>query len=147
MLIGLLRRAGRHVSRAFRQRLQGLLHSDDLDQLAIRYGSDKRDDHFYTSHYQKHFAHLRKQKLNISRSGSVVIKTRMSAALHCGCGKPVSRIAPFMASTSTIKVRSRKTASGFTKAASSTAIVCSIRTARWAPSISSSTTAATSVSM
>jgi hypothetical protein len=69
MLIGLLRRAGRHVSRAFRQRLQGLLHSDDLDQLAIRYGSDKRDDHFYTSHYQKHFAHLRKQKLNILEIG------------------------------------------------------------------------------
>ncbi len=69
MLKTLLRHARQGLSAAFGHRLQKLMYAGDLERLAILHGSDKRDRHFYTSHYRKHFAPLRKKKLNILEIG------------------------------------------------------------------------------
>lgn len=45
------------------------LHSTNLTQLAIIYGTDKWNHHWYTQHYQKHFHHLRRKKLNVLEIG------------------------------------------------------------------------------
>ena len=69
MLSALLRRASQRVSAAFAQRAQDPLRAGDLDRLAILHRSDKREHPFYTHHYERHFAHLRKKKLNILEIG------------------------------------------------------------------------------
>ncbi|MDP2924711.1 MAG: class I SAM-dependent methyltransferase [Candidatus Omnitrophota bacterium] len=50
--------------------LKSYLYSKDLQKLATLYGTDKWNRHWYAQHYQKHFCHLRKQKLNILEIGA-----------------------------------------------------------------------------
>src|SRR4051812_10712004 len=41
----------------------------NLSSLAILHGSDKYGGHFYTPHYQQHFAPLRRRKINLLEIG------------------------------------------------------------------------------
>jgi hypothetical protein len=41
----------------------------DLDTLALRFGSDKWADHWYTPHYERHFAPLREQRVRLLEIG------------------------------------------------------------------------------
>lgn len=56
-----------------RRRLKGLyyqtLFSSDLRKLALRFGTDKEGEHYYTQHYQRHFAPLRRRKLKVLEIG------------------------------------------------------------------------------
>jgi len=45
------------------------VYSTNLTQLAVIQGTDKWNHHWYTQHYQTHFNHLRKKKLNILEIG------------------------------------------------------------------------------
>ena len=45
------------------------LYANDITKLALLYGTDKWNSHFYTPHYQRHFAGLRRKKLNILEIG------------------------------------------------------------------------------
>jgi voltage-gated potassium channel Kch len=44
-------------------------YSSDLNRLATLHGTDKWNRHWYTQHYQRHFRHLRKRRLNILEIG------------------------------------------------------------------------------
>ena len=43
--------------------------SDDLTSIAKKYGTDKADGHFYTSHYETHFGKFRNKKINLLEIG------------------------------------------------------------------------------
>jgi hypothetical protein len=45
------------------------LYSSDLNKLATIQGTDKWNRHWYTQHYDRHFRHLRKRRLNILEIG------------------------------------------------------------------------------
>ena len=45
------------------------IYSKNLIKLAALQGTDKWNPHWYAQHYQKHFHHLRKKKLNILEIG------------------------------------------------------------------------------
>jgi len=45
------------------------IYSNNLKELAIIYGSDKWNPHWYTPHYQRRFQSLRKKRLNILEIG------------------------------------------------------------------------------
>jgi hypothetical protein len=63
----------RRVARSHFPRLQSsiyrILFGNDLCTLARLYGSDKWGAHWYAKHYQNHFAHLRKNAMNILEVG------------------------------------------------------------------------------
>lgn len=42
---------------------------DDLVELAIRYGTDKWNSHWYMRHYQRHFSHLRRKRIKLLEIG------------------------------------------------------------------------------
>jgi len=59
-----------HVSRVVYRLLRGLEHgSVDLSELALQLGSDKWGLHYYTPHYQRHFAPLRDRCLTVLELG------------------------------------------------------------------------------
>jgi demethylmacrocin O-methyltransferase len=45
------------------------IYSENLNKLAVIHKTDKGNQHQYTQHYQEHFRHLRKKKLNILEIG------------------------------------------------------------------------------
>lgn len=45
------------------------LRRSDLSTLAVCFGSDKEGDHFYTQHYERHFAAWRQKSLNVLEIG------------------------------------------------------------------------------
>jgi hypothetical protein len=45
------------------------IKSDNLTELAIKYGTDKYGKHYYTQHYETHFRKLRRRKLSILEIG------------------------------------------------------------------------------
>ena len=49
--------------------LLGWWHQDDLNRLADLFGTDKWGAHWYTQHYQRYFAPLRSQRLNVLEIG------------------------------------------------------------------------------
>lgn len=49
--------------------VSGTLFADNLNILATIYGSDKWNSHWYTTHYQRHFAPLRRKPLNLLEIG------------------------------------------------------------------------------
>lgn len=49
--------------------LKSHVYSHDLSALSKIFGTDKWGSHWYAQHYQKHFAHLRRKKLNILEIG------------------------------------------------------------------------------
>lgn len=49
--------------------LSAELNSDDLNKLATIYKTDKWNLHWYTQHYQKHFEHLKNEKINLLEIG------------------------------------------------------------------------------
>ena len=69
MLARVLRTSAQRLRAYTRQRLLSRLYASDLDRLAQLYGTDKWGSHFYTQHYQAHFAHLRRKRLNILEIG------------------------------------------------------------------------------
>lgn len=77
LTVGVMREALKTtLKRAFtpkqRRRLRSLLSpfvAGDLNRLATIQGTDKWNTHWYTPHYQTHFRHLRKKKLNILEIG------------------------------------------------------------------------------
>lgn len=50
-------------------RLYCLLYRNNLSNLAVVFGSDKKGGHYYAQHYQHHFESLRHKKLNILEIG------------------------------------------------------------------------------
>ncbi len=50
-------------------RIKSRLYSKDLNKLASLHNCDKWDVHWYTPHYNRHFCHIRKKKLNILEIG------------------------------------------------------------------------------
>lgn len=59
----------RPVRRAARRRFNIWASRNNLRKLAILFGTDKENCHFYTQHYQRHFHSLRKKKLSILEIG------------------------------------------------------------------------------
>lgn len=53
----------------FVYQVQSRLFSNNLNKLAVLYGTDKWGAHYYTQHYHNHFYQLRKKKLNILEIG------------------------------------------------------------------------------
>jgi len=51
------------------RRLASYLHSNDLNQLALIFHTDKWEEHWYTQHYQRYFQSIRHEKLNILEIG------------------------------------------------------------------------------
>ena len=45
------------------------LFSSDLRKLALKFGTDKEGEHYYTQYYERHFAPLRKRKLKALEIG------------------------------------------------------------------------------
>lgn len=52
-----------------RRSIKSFLYRNNLSKLAVVYGSDKCDSHYYTQHYQRHFEALRRKELNILEIG------------------------------------------------------------------------------
>lgn len=55
-------RASKHI-------VYSLLYGNNLRRLAVAFGTDKEGSHFYARHYQHHFHHLRRNKLNLLEIG------------------------------------------------------------------------------
>lgn len=55
-------RASRHI-------VYSLLYRNDLRKLAVAFGTDKEGAHFYARHYEHHFHHLRRSKINLLEIG------------------------------------------------------------------------------
>ncbi len=52
-----------------RRSIKSFLYRNNLSKLALVYGSDKHDSHYYTQHYERHFEALRREELNILEIG------------------------------------------------------------------------------
>jgi hypothetical protein len=52
-----------------RRSIKSFLYRNNLSKLALVYGSDKQDSHYYTQHYERHFEALRREELNILEIG------------------------------------------------------------------------------
>ena len=63
-----LRRARKKCRRLLRRPV-GNHRRDDLQELAIRFGTDKWGSHRYTPHYQRHLGHLRNSKIRLLEIG------------------------------------------------------------------------------
>jgi hypothetical protein len=56
-------------SRKLIRYLKSIIYSKNLNKLALIHKTDKGNQHQYTRHYQEHFRHLRKRRLNILEIG------------------------------------------------------------------------------
>ncbi len=55
--------------RALRHYLYGFLYGRSLPKLAAAFGTDKQGGHYYATHYQQRFQHLRRKKINLLEIG------------------------------------------------------------------------------
>ena len=55
--------------RASRHLIYSLLYRNSLSKLAVGFGTDKENGHYYARHYQRHFESLRQEKLNVLEIG------------------------------------------------------------------------------
>lgn len=69
MLKGIVRTTVQQLVGALGLGLKARLYADDLNKLATLYSTDKWNSHFYTPHYQKHFGHMRRKRMNIIEIG------------------------------------------------------------------------------
>src|SRR5271170_1429148 len=59
----------RQKLRRYVTELKTIGHGSNLNKLALIYGTDKSGEHFYTQHYVRYFAPLRKKPLTILEIG------------------------------------------------------------------------------
>lgn len=52
-----------------RHKVLGKIHTNNLDKLAQLFATDKFGTHFYTQHYQRHFRHLKNEKVKLLELG------------------------------------------------------------------------------
>ena len=69
MLTRVLHAIGQPLGTRLRRRVLSRLYASDLSRLARLHGTDKWGSHFYTQHYQAHFARLRARRLNVLEIG------------------------------------------------------------------------------